>query len=136
MRYVGGVVLDGPELRIAATLARIAVRYLERTDGTVPPAARGLLRELEAFAAETRSAALASGSTGRGSEDATGIPDTGLAVPESAMTVKDAAALLGTSEQAVTARCRDGSLTAVKTRGGWDIDRRSAAALAARRKGD
>jgi len=61
------------------------------------------------------------------------MADTALAVPES-LTAAQAAALIGISEQAVTARCRSGSLTSMKTRGGWEIDRRSAAAVAARRK--
>ena len=134
MRRVAGVVLDGPELRIAAALARIAVRHLERTDGTVPPAALDLLRQMETLAAESRSGTLASGSAGRGSESESEFPDTGLGVAVSPMTVQEAARLLGISDQAVTARCRAGSLAAVKARGGWDIDRRSAAALAAARR--
>jgi hypothetical protein len=115
---------------MTAALARIAVRYLERADGGVAPEVRALLRQLEAFAAETRDGALTGSSSGRCFEPESEVPDIDLKVAGSPMTVRDVACLLGVSDQAVTARCRSGSLTAVRARGGWEIDRRSATALA------
>jgi hypothetical protein len=133
VRYVGGVLLDGAEVRIAAAVFRLYVRHLERTEGGARPVLREIRDRLAAFAAETSDTPLASGSTGRVSEGESEVPDIDLWAPDSPMTARDVAELLGISDQAVTARCRAGTLTAVKTRGGWEIDRRSAMAEA--RKG-
>jgi hypothetical protein len=137
VRHVGGVVLEGAEIRIAAALVDIAVRHLERTDGAAPAAVREFRDRLTGFAAETRDDATTSGSTAQGFARESEMPDITLIVADSPvqMTVRDVAGLLGISGQAVRALCRSGSLTAVRSRAGWEIDERSAAALAASRKG-
>jgi hypothetical protein len=129
---------DGPEVRVAAAVFRIFARQAERSEGGVPPivlALRDRLAERVAFAGESTRNPLASGDDGRIFEGESGSPDIALVVPGSPqITVRDAAPLLGLSEQAVRALCRSRALASVKTRAGWEIDADSAAALAARRR--
>jgi hypothetical protein len=133
---LSGVLLDGPEVRVAAAVFRIVARQMERTEGGVTPVVLVLRDELAAFAAETRDRAAASENAWTTFGAESGPADIALVVPGlPQMTVRDAAGLLGLSEQAVRALCRSRALTSVKTRAGWEIDADSAAALAARRKG-
>lgn len=132
MRRVDGVVLDGQDVVVAALLVRIGAAYLLRVNGSVPPGALRLRDELNAFAA--RETASAEASAGRESAKADISPTVAESAPK--VTVKDAARILGISEQAVTARCRSGALTAVRSAAGhWQINAESAQAVAARRKG-
>lgn len=132
---LNGVLLEGPEVRIAAAVFRIFARRMERSDGTVTPAVLALRDQLAASARESCENPLTGGGDGTTFAGESDPADIALIVPESApMTVRDAAGLLGLSEQAVRALCRSRALAAVMTRGGWEIDACSAADLAAARK--
>lgn len=133
MQSVHGIIIEGDEACLLAALVRVAVRHLERIDGAAPAAALGLRERLDAFDDAIRAGTLTSGTSGQHCAAASGFPDIDLAVPGS-LAVRDVAQLAGISHQAVTARCRSGSLDAVRTRGRWEIDAGSAAALAASRK--
>lgn len=131
MRRVDGVVLDGQDLALAAVLARLGVAWLERRDGTVPPAALRLRDQLAAFARETTSVVV---SDDRESRNPSCLPIVAQSVPAE-MTAHAAAGLLGISPQAVRGMCRSGALIAVRSAAGhWRIDTGSAAVLAARRR--
>jgi excisionase family DNA binding protein len=133
---LNGVLLEGPEVRIAAAVFQIVARQMERNEGTVTPVVLVLRDKLSAFARENRQNPLTGGNDGHAFAGESGSPDIALVVPESPqMTVGDAADLLGLSRQAVRALCRSRALTSVKTRAGWEIDADSVAALSARRKG-
>jgi hypothetical protein len=131
VRRVDGVLLQGDEIAVAAVLARIAVAYLQRRNGTAPAAARQLAADLTTAARGTASALV---STERGIDQApaavtvTGWPPT--------QTVRAAAAQLGLKERRVRGLCQDGHLIATRSPAGhWQIDAASVAAEAARRKG-
>jgi hypothetical protein len=124
----------GPEIVLAAVVFKLYARHVAGRDGTVPSGVLALRDQLAAFVLASGQRTLASGSTGQRFASESEIPDTALAVPEF-LTAAQAAAVIGISEQAVTARCRSGSLAAVRSRAGWEIDADSVAALAARRKG-
>jgi len=133
VRYTAGVVLDGEDLVRLARLVRDGVVYRQRTNGGgVQPADLSLRDQLLAFAAETASVQV--------SEPAKAAKvAASVTVAESLsaeMTVQAAAGLLGISPQAVRGLCRTGDLIATRDAAGrWQIDADSAAALAARRKG-
>jgi hypothetical protein len=124
----------GPEIALAAVVFKLFARELARRDGAAPSGVLALRDQLAAFTVESGAGTLASGSTGQRFVFESEIPDTALAMPEF-LTAAQAAAVIGISEQAVTARCRSGSLTAARSRAGWEIDPHAAAALAERRKG-
>jgi hypothetical protein len=130
VRQVGGVLLDGQDVALAAVLARIGVAWLQRTNGTVPAEALFLRDQLTEAARKL--AAQASGQAGSAeAAAAVGVAESGPAE----MTTAQAAAVLGISGRAVRSLCRTGALDAVLSRTGWRIDAGSVTAEAARRKG-
>lgn len=126
MRYVGGVVLDDDDVGLAYVLVRIAVAYLQRVNGTVPPDAVALRDQLATFAARKPSGQV------NGAHETAKPAETAPV----AISVQEAAAQLVLTEQRVRSLCRSGALVAVQSAAGrWQIDGASAAALAERRKG-
>lgn len=131
MRRIDGVLLEGEDIALAAVLARLGVAYLQRVNGSAPPAALQLRDELAAFARRTSPAQVT----------VTGEPanlPAAVIVADSApqqMTAAQAAAVLGVTVQHACRLCRSGALVAIRTPAGhWQVDADSAAALAERRK--
>jgi hypothetical protein len=126
VRYVGGVVLDDDDVGLAYVLVRIAVAYLQRVNGAVPPDAVALRDQLATFAARK-----SSGQVNSAHETAKPAGAGAMAI-----SVQQAAAQLVLTEQRVRSLCRSGALVAVQSAAGrWQIDADSATALAARRRG-
>ena len=126
--------LTSPEIALAAVVFKLYAQDAAGREGGVHRGVLALRDRLVAFARENSMRTLPLASGGQRFEPESGMGTLPLAVPEF-LTTAQAAAVIGISEQAVTARCRSRGLIAVKTRGGWEIDADSAAALAARRRG-
>jgi hypothetical protein len=135
---LNGVLLEGPEVRIAAAVFHIAARQMEQNEGTVTPVVLVLRDKLAAFAREGRQNPLTGGNDGRTFAGESGSPDIALVLAESLpaeMTAQAAAGLLAISPQSVRGLCRTGQLLATRSPAGhWRIDTDTVAALAARRK--
>jgi len=132
VRQVGGVVLEGDEIRLAAYLVRLGTAALERRAGAVPAVAAALRDQLARFAAEP--APPQASATG---EHANLPGAAGLASSGPRISVAAAAALAGHSPQHIRRLCRRGDLAATRPAGPdgpWEIDEGSAAAYARRRK--
>lgn len=121
-RVTGLLLLPG-EAALAAYLVRAGVATIEQRNGSAPADAVHLRDQLAAFARETRETSTAQARARRESSERLILADPAGSPDMQAMTVTEAAGLLGVSEQTIRSRCRRGDLPAARSPAGrWLID--------------